>query len=315
MKTDTRVTVAICSYNSASTLKSLVLELQNQSCSIPVDILVVDNNSTDGTRQLVNDLSVREGVSLRYVFESCKGIPYARNRAIAESLGSDYLAFIDADEMPETGWLAAAVDALSNEKADCVGGEIRVRLPFTPPPTWLTEQLSGFLGKLNHGSAAFWIRDASTPVWSGNIAYKTSIFSTGLRFDVRYNRSGKGVGGGSDAMMFRQLLAQGFKIRYRPDMIIYHLVEREKLKRSYFIRLHYVAGKKFGEFQMPTYKKSLFGIAPFMIRQLLVQIGKALLMVLRRDADALRQAMNASYAAGTLTGRIRSWKAGPKTES
>ena len=314
MNTNYKVTVAVCSYNSASTLTGLVQTLQNQSCSIPVEILIVDNNSRDETRQLVNDLSAREGVSLRYVFESCQGIPYARNRAIEESLGSDYLAFIDADEMPDPGWLAAAVDALSDEDADCVGGEIRVRLPSQRSPAWLTEQLTGFLGRLNHGNIPFWVKDQSTPVWSGNVAYKTSIFSTGLRFDVRYNRSGKGIGGGSDGIMFRKLLEQGVKIRYRPDMIINHYVEEEKLKRSYFIRLHYVAGKKFGEFQILTYKRSLFGISPFMLRQLFVQASRAMVMVFRRDPDAVRQAMNASYAAGTLTGRIRSWKTGAKTD-
>jgi glycosyltransferase involved in cell wall biosynthesis len=310
INTSSRVTVAVCSYNSATTLTGLVQALQNQSCSIPVEILVVDNNSTDETRQLVNDLSAREGASLRYVFESNQGIPYARNRAIEESLESDYLAFIDADEMPEPGWLAAAVDALLNEDAVCVGGKIHVKLPTGQSPVWLTQQLMAFLGQLDHGEKSFWVKDRSTPVWSGNVAYRTDLFSTGMRFDDRYNRSGKGVGGGSDGIMFRQLLEQAVRIRYRPDMVINHLVEDEKLKRSYFIRLHYVAGRKFGEYQMSTQKKSLFGVGPFMIRQLLVQTGKALVMLLRRDPDAVRQAMNASYAVGTLTGRFRSWKTG-----
>ena len=92
-------------------------------------------------------------------------------------------------------------------------------------------------------------------------------------------------------------------------MIINHLVESEKIKRSYFVRLHYAAGKKSGEYQMLTYKRSLFGVSPFMIRQLLLQIWKTLSMGIRSDPDVIRQAMNASYAAGTLTGRVRSWKA------
>ena len=184
------ITVAICSYNAAGMLTGLVQALQEQSCRIPVEILVVDNNSTDDTRMIVNSLPVREGMSLRYVFEKKQGIPYARNRAIDESLKNDYLAFIDADEMPEPGWLAAAVDALSSEDADCVGGKIRVKLPNREVPAWLTRQLLAFLGELDHGEQALWVADRSTPVWSGNVAYKTRLFSTGLRFDVRYNRSG-----------------------------------------------------------------------------------------------------------------------------
>ena len=219
------LTVAVCTYNRASSLRELITELRMQECPVPFEILVVDNNSSDNTAEAVREFDGLRAPIVRYVKEERQGIVYARNCAIDNSKDSKYLAFIDDDELPCPGWLNAAVDALEREGADCTGGEIRVRLSVMKQPKWLEGELFGFLGKLKHGDASFWITDSSTPVWSGNIAYKTSIFSNGLRFDVRYNRAGNGIGGGSDAIMFRTLLECGAKIRYRHDMVIEHIVD------------------------------------------------------------------------------------------
>lgn len=302
---DTVITVAICSYNGARSLPDLIKALRMQYCPVAAEILVVDNNSTDDTGSVIAACARENGTPLRYVFEASQGITYARNRAIEEAVGNRFLAFIDADELPEPGWLASAVDALHNEQADCVGGVIKVKYPKNAPPAWLTDELSGFLGQLNHGDSAFWIKERSTPVWSGNIAYRTEVFRDGLRFDGRYDRHGKGVGGGSDAIMFRSLIDRKCRIRYRPDMIINHLVEPEKLRRRYFLRLHYLAGRKFGEFEMQGTAGGVFGIPPYMVMQLVRQIYKYLKMSIKRDQNKLRQAMNASYAFGALVGRVR----------
>ena len=302
---DTGIMVAICSYNGAESLPGLIKALRAQYSPVTAEILVVDNNSTDNTSSVVASCASEDGLPLRYVFESSQGITYARNRAIEEARDNELLAFIDADELPEPGWLASAVDALQNEQADCVGGVIKVKYPGDGPPPWLTEELSGFLGQLNHGNTALWVKDKTTPVWSGNVAYRTEVFRDGLRFDSRYDRRGKGVGGGSDAIMFRALIDRKCRIRYRPDMIINHLVESEKLRRSYFLQLHYLAGRKFGEFEMQEYSRSLLGIPPFMLKQLAGQGYKYLKLQAARDKNSLRQAMNASYALGALVGRVR----------
>lgn len=273
-KPDTGITVSICSYNGAESLPGLIKELRAQYSPVTAEILVVDNNSTDDTGSVVASCAREDGIPLRYVFESRQGITYARNRAIEEARCNEFLAFIDADELPEPGWLASAVDALQNEKADCAGGVIKVKYPDKGAPRWMTDELSGFLGQLNHGNTALWITDKFTPVWSGNIAYRTEVFRDELRFDSRYDRRGKGVGGGSDAIMFRALIDRKFRIRYRPDMIINHLVEPEKLRRRYFLRLHYLTGRKFGEFEMQDTAGGLFGIPPHMVMQLVRQIYK-----------------------------------------
>jgi glycosyltransferase involved in cell wall biosynthesis len=301
------MTVAICTYNRADRLPELITAVRSQECPIAFEILVIDNNSNDNTQLVVRKLIGSDGAPLRYVKEVKQGIVCARNRAIEEAHGA-YLAFIDDDEIPGPHWLEAAVDALEREEADCVGGEIRVRLAGMKRPSWLDEELMGFLGQVSHSPLPFWITDRSTGVWSGNIAYRMTVFSNGLRFDHRYNREGEGIGGGSDGIMFRTLLASGAKIRYRPDMLIKHHIEEWKIKRTYFLKLHFLDGVKAGRWGTDDNTGTFLGVPLFMVRLLLKQCGKTISILLKGQPGAMRQAMNGSHAVGMIVGKFGRWR-------
>lgn len=304
-----KIVIAVCTFNRADKLPRLINALRLQACPIPCEILVVNNNSTDDTATVVQEFAEVPGHPLRLVTETAQGIVNARNRAIEESLQNEFLAFIDDDELPGQGWINAAVDALSNEKADCVGGKIIVDLSGFQRPKWLESELLNFLGKVDNGQWPFWIIDRTTPVWSGNVAYRTSVFSGGLRFDHRYNREGHAIGGGSDEIMFKALLEQKARIRYRPDMAIFHLVEKQRLKKSYFIRLHYKAGWKEGRWQLPHYQgRTVLGVPLFLPVQALKHWLKTLKMAASKQSGDVRQAMTSAYVTGMISGRLQKWK-------
>jgi glycosyltransferase involved in cell wall biosynthesis len=305
-----RITVAICVYNGADRLAGLVHALRQQACPMSAEILIVDNNSTDKTQDIALSLIHGGSSPVRLVQETQQGIPFARNRAIEEALGSDHLAFIDIDELPGPTWLEAAVDALEREGAECVGGAIRVRFPSQEPPPWLQDDLLGFLGHVDHGDHAFWVESPDTPVWSGNVAYRTRVFANGLRFDTRYNRSRDQIGGGEDSVLLRRILKDRVRIRYRPDMLIEHFVDERRLTRRYFLRLHFAAGQKFGEYELSPAGRQLMGVPPYLIHQTGRQFLKTLRMLMTRDPGALRQAMNATHALGSIEGRLRRWRRG-----
>lgn len=303
--TDTRkelMTVAICCYNAAHFLQRLVTEVASLESPVPFEILIVDNNSTDGTETLVKRLAQNCRVGMRYVLEPRQGIPHARNRAIEESRSSTYLAFIDADELPGKQWLKSAVKGLKEHAAECVGGRIEVDLQERP--RWMSDSILLFLGKVDYGDKPFRIVDRSTPVWSGNIAYRTSIFDSGMRFDTRYNRKGSGIGGGSDGILFREMLQRQLHIRYEPEMRIRHLIPAQKMKRSYFLKLHYLAGKKAGRYEYQTDPRTatLGGTPRFLYPQLARKFLRAMSMYLTRHPEYLRESMNVSYQLGLMQG-------------
>ena len=298
------LTFAFCTYNRADRLEKLVAAMRAQSCPVPFEILVINNNSTDHTAQVLSELARQPGALLRWVTEPVQGIVAARNRGIAEAMNSDILVYIDDDEIPLPGLIQAAADAILKEGAQCAGGRVAVDFSNIQRPNWLEDNLLGFLAAVDHGPNSFWIKDETTPIWTANVAYDVRLFreDANLRFDKRFDRVGNVAGGGSDAVMFRTLLARGVRTRYRPDMAVLHSVDTWRLKRKYFLSLHYRAGRRRGRFELPDYPRKVFGIPPFMLAQLLQQGWNTLMLAVRGKGGLLRQAMNVAFAFGALVG-------------
>jgi len=298
-----QITVAVCCFNAAHYLPDLLEKLISQNCTIPFEVLIVDNNSTDNTELLIADCVAKNELSIRYVKEHQQGIAYARNRAIEESLYSQYLAFIDADELPKESWLQTAVSTLSKQDVDCVGGKISVLLPYRP--SWLSNDLLPFYGEVNHSMTSFRITDRSTPIWTGNIAYNTRIFQQGLRFDTRYNRKGKGIGGGEDVIMFNYFLQNNLTIIYNPYMEILHLIPDEKVNRRYFLKLHFIAGKNSGLYEIDIDAKKICRVPMFMFAQLLTKFFQILNTRLTSPNKYMREAMNFTHLLGMILGQYK----------
>src|SRR5262245_2397086 len=105
------ISVCICTYNRRQslqrTLNSFAPQIDNNLS--PVEVLVVDNNCTDGTPKVVE--AFREKLPIRRITETRQGLAHARNRAVAEFRG-DVLLFTDDDVRLGSGWLAAYQDAI-----------------------------------------------------------------------------------------------------------------------------------------------------------------------------------------------------------
>ncbi len=303
------ITAAICSFNRAERLPALIASLRQQKCRIPFNILVIDNNSTDNTQQILSELAQQPGPALRYVKETRQGIPFARNRAIDECLQQDFMFFMDDDELPVQGTLDAAIDALTNDNAECAGGRVENVFNDGKKPIWLTDDLLGFLAEIDHGDKPFWITNTSTPVWTANVAYRMEIFRRNetLRFDSRYNRLGKGIGGGSDLVLFKECLSHNISIRYRPDMVVQHRVEDWRLTRKYFLKLHYLSGRRTARYEMLHSGRKLFGVPLFLFNQAIHQTFKWFKIILIDNSNSLRQGMNATHSYGMIVGSFLRW--------
>lgn len=297
--------VAFCTYNRVERLPRLISALRGQACDESFEILVVDNNSTDETARVLSRLAELEGPRLRFVTEPMQGIVPARNRLLAEAAGREYLLMLDDDELPMPGWVQAGLTALRDEGLDCVGGRVRVKFEPLPRPHWLGTELLGFLAEVDYGDEAFAITSSSTPIWTANVGYRTSVFERGLRFDARYNRVGKNVGGGEDVIMFERLLDLNRRLGYRPTMVVEHFVESWRLRRTYFLRLHFTSGVRAGMHATEISGRTLFGVPLYLFPQAMRQGWRVLHTMLRKEPHWLRQGMNFTYACGRIVGAFR----------
>ncbi len=133
-----RITVVLCTYNRCQTLRRALDSAAGLTVpeSVHWEILVVDNNSDDQTREVVQEFSSRYPGRFRYLFEPQPGKSYALNAGIREARG-DVLAFMDDDVTVEPTWLQNLTAALHDGEWAGAGGRILPARWFSPP-RWLS---------------------------------------------------------------------------------------------------------------------------------------------------------------------------------
>jgi glycosyltransferase involved in cell wall biosynthesis len=298
---DIAYTVALCTHNHAPrlarTLRDLGGLIQPEQ---PWEFLVIDNASTDDTAAILADKSWRfPGPEVRMVREEKLGISHARNRAVKEARG-EYIIFIDDDETPDTGWLHAYEHMIQQEHPDALGGRIDVMFEDADRPPWLSDELLGFLGKLDHGTVQHQLTDSDTPIFTGNCGFKKSIFDDAGLFNVDLGRRGGDNTGGEDTEMYRRLVEAGYSVWWTPSAVINHRIQVGKLSRRYFLDLHYREGRMAGLLARGGHSR----IPPF---YLYLQLGHAIrnVFVLWRSGGrnaTLRREMNVAYFVGYIFG-------------
>jgi glycosyltransferase involved in cell wall biosynthesis len=143
------VSVLICTYNRdgllARTLDSLATTRVEPGLSW--EVIVVDNKSTDGTRDVVESRIAGYPAPLRRIFEGRPGKSHALNTGI-ESSAAAIVAFTDDDVVIPSNWLEAGVRPLL-ERADIAytGGPVRP-LWESPPPRWIEGDPGRLLGPI-----------------------------------------------------------------------------------------------------------------------------------------------------------------------
>lgn len=229
------ITAVICTYNRCNSLRETLKSLQG----MPVppakgwELIVVDNNSTDATRAVVEEFESKRELPLRYVFEARQGLSSARNTGIHEARG-DVIVFTDDDVIVDPHWLAHIESAF--EQLDCaaVGGRI---VPVWPgaKPAWFQEEGQFATPKaivsFNLGNE---VCEPKTSPYGANMAFRRRVFEERGLFRTDLGRTKDVLMGGEDIEFFRRLKKAGDKVLYIPDALVYHPVAAERTRQSYF---------------------------------------------------------------------------------
>src|SRR5215216_2688114 len=119
------ISVIISTYNRCDMLSSAIEKLLAQERErVAYEIIIVDNNSTDRTREVVESFIARGHSNLRYVFEPRQGVSHARNRGIAHA-AAPIIAFADDDVVVSLDWVATIKRAFDEHTSvDCIGGRV-----------------------------------------------------------------------------------------------------------------------------------------------------------------------------------------------
>jgi glycosyltransferase involved in cell wall biosynthesis len=228
------VSVILCTYNRCSTLARALESTAalNLPDSVGWEVLVVDNNSSDQTREIVEDFRRRYPGRFRYLFEPQPGKSYALNAGIREAHGK-ILAFTDDDVIVDPDWLRNLTAALQGGRWSGAGGRI-IPVWETSIPRWLSTDDPDTMGPFiafDLGAEAIPLR---RPPYGANMAFRRELFEKYGGFRTDLGRSGN-LQGREDIELGNRLLAAGERLRYEPSAVVRHTAPRHRMQKSYVL--------------------------------------------------------------------------------
>jgi len=181
------------------------------------EIIVVDNNSTDDTPQVIQRLNQQPGKQIRYVLEKKSGLMEARHAGARIARG-DILAYTDDDAIADPGWIAALSKAYDEMDADCAGGKILIRWD-RPPPKWVLKY-EGALAKIDLGSKMR-LLEPPKEIYGPNFSIrKNRLFEIG---GFNPDQIGQYLIGDGETGLCHKVHAAGWRIVWVPDALVWHL--------------------------------------------------------------------------------------------
>lgn len=293
------VTVAICTYNRSHLLDhtlGLVARLVVPS-SIPWEIVVIDNASTDATRDVLRDHASR--LPIRTFVESSRGLSNARNRSVAEARG-DWILFTDDDVLLEPDWLRIFAGAIERHPGVvAVGGPVRPWFPTDPDPLLVgafPELASGFCG-IDHGVAEGVIQPP-LEIFGANFAVRRDVAAE-LKFDPAL---GAPFGVGEETDLVRRARASGGEVLWVPNMSVRHYVDPSRMTLSYLRRYRFGLGASLVKQEGLPAAPSWLGAPRWLWRRWAgARVMAPVNMLLGRRQRGLELTRDAAYYGGMLS--------------
>jgi glycosyltransferase involved in cell wall biosynthesis len=236
-----KYSIVIATYKRAADLRETLASLAGLQPDGPWEVIVVDNNSPDDTRAVVEAAAPSFPVDLRYLFEREQGRSPALNTGIRAARGA-IIATTDDDVRVPPDWLNTAARGLERLQCDYVGGRV---LPIwgAPRPAWIPNHGGkqwAVIALLDYGSEPMEF-GARVPL-GVNMAFRREAFERAGFFDPNTGRKAGTLLGQEVrewCIRARQAGVRGF---YIPEMALEHIIPADRLCKRYFRRWFFWRG-------------------------------------------------------------------------
>jgi glycosyltransferase involved in cell wall biosynthesis len=269
------VSVVMSTHNRERLLHNAISSVLNQRRAVAptFELIVVDNNSTDDTRDVVERFANADR-RVRYVFEPQQGSSYGRNAGI-RAARAPLIAFTDDDVRAEPDWVEAIVRAFhEHAEADVVGGRVLPIWPCSPPP-WVTREHWMPLALVDYGDTPV-VVTADNPLClvGANVAFRRKALEVVGGFAPDFQLGAHGIlGSVEDHELQLRILRTGRTMVYDPRITVHADIQPGRLERAYHRRWHtghgYFHGLLRSEEMEETRVGTLFGVPAHLYRQAL----------------------------------------------
>jgi glycosyltransferase involved in cell wall biosynthesis len=263
-------------------------------------LVVVDNGSTDQTKEIVDSFANR--LPLQSLVESRLGKNFALNAGLAVAEG-DLTILTDDDVFPHPDWLIRYRNVADAQRGFSIfGGAVLPRWEV-PPPAWVrwTD-----LGAAYAITPTDWT-DGPVPancVWGPNMAVRAEIFASGIRFDTAIGPQGANYAQGGDTELTRRLERLNYRAWHVHNAVVEHFIRKEQLDKDWVLRRAIRHGR--GEYRLSnanevSTRRLLLGMPRYLYRKLYCEGRNIAKAFLRRDhEEQFRARWRFNYVRGEI---------------
>ena len=219
---ETLVSIIVPTYNRSEMLRGAIGSLLRQETDgkFSYEIVIIDDASTDETREVVGEIIKRSPGLIRYAKGEGKGYTCALNRGLAESQG-DWVALFDDDELADPDWLKELYTFAVRIGAQCVGGNRKLAIP-EDIRSKLGPVCRGLIGEDLVEDIVEKCNGRLLPI-GGHMLIKRAVFDAVGVFDETL------LTGGCDRDLVLRAMASGFKMGLTPRAVVRHMISPHRI--------------------------------------------------------------------------------------
>ena len=247
MKETPAISVLICFLDAEQRLEETFLSLAQQECTVPYELIFIDNGSTDNSKLLIQKLSAdHPNVSVTYLYESQKGKQHAFIRGVKEAR-SEALIICDDDNHFHTNYLQTAFEILTaHPEVGLIGG--RSEGTFTiDKPHWLDRISFRYaIGSQKRGESGMY--NSAIPWGAGMVLRKTwvsKIIKSGYPLLAMGPTSHEDLSGAEDSELVFLARLMGWQIYITDDLVFDHAIPKNRLTIEHAQKLTQARPKSF----------------------------------------------------------------------
>lgn len=234
---DLDISVLIATYNRAEILRQTLESINHlDRDGLAVEFVVIDNNSSDHTKEIVKSFVDR--LPIRYLFERRPGKNCALNKALNEVPLGKLVVFTDDDVNPRKDWLKAVVSASQRwPRYSVFGGRQFLIYPDGDIPEWARNPKITPLafGWHDHGDEERpYVQDGFP--FGANFWVRREVFAGGIHFDENIGPRPNGRSMGSETTFLKRLAEEGYSMVYCPGAVVGHRVQRKDISIANILR-------------------------------------------------------------------------------
>jgi glycosyltransferase involved in cell wall biosynthesis len=235
------LSIVVCTYNRDQILKECLEScLQNYKETYPVELVVVDNNSSDETPSIVNEIK-GDNDWIKYVFEKNQGLSIARNTGY-KAASYDWVLYLDDDAKIDVSFFDRIEYLVTNTGYRVIGG---LYLPWYKygKPQWYKDSYAS--NKNSYEDIT--VLRGNEYACGGIFLIQKELLVSQNGFSTDFGMNGNQVAYGEEDDLQGRLRESGIEIAYDPFLIIHHLVPKYKLNVRWFLKSSYKLGLTYAQ--------------------------------------------------------------------